>query len=128
MSETPSAERIAEIRANLSAGENADPSCRNCNEHVLLAEIDRQTVQLQEANAQVADAVMLHQDTIKERDEARRLVAAVADWAVSEGGWRLFYYSEAPPAGVFDLSDRFNPEVAEPWRALLGQPADREAK
>lgn len=49
MTEQPSAYvagRIAEIRLNLSTGENADPSCRNCNEHVLLAEADRLTAAL----------------------------------------------------------------------------------
>lgn len=44
---------------------------------------------------------------------ARAREAALAQWCVDEGGMDLFAYRECdPPAGIFDLSDRFNPRCA----------------
>lgn len=65
-------------------------------------------------------------ELLTERDEARLALAAetlllarVADWIIESGGWRAFYYGENYPEGVFDLSDRFNPDIAERLRAVL---------
>lgn len=38
-----SEDRLDEIRAWLSTGENADPSCAGCHEHLLLGHIDAQS-------------------------------------------------------------------------------------
>jgi hypothetical protein len=50
-----------------------------------------------------------------EVERLQALVGALANWVCEAGGWRAFYYAADPPPGVFDLSDRFNPGVAEPW-------------
>lgn len=47
------------------------------------------------------------------------LLAQVSEWAIEAGGWRLFYYGDTAPAGVFDLSDRFNPDIAEHLQQAL---------
>lgn len=44
-------------------------------------------------------------------ERAERALAELADWALDAGGWRLFYYAEAPPPGIFDLTDRINPQL-----------------
>jgi hypothetical protein len=41
-------QRLADIRTCLSTGENASPSCQDCNEHFLLARLDA-------ANQRIAD-------------------------------------------------------------------------
>lgn len=84
------------------------------------AEIDRLTARLHEANAQVVGAVMLHQDTIKERDALELKLAQLADWVCDTGGWREFYYATTPPPeGIFDLRDTINPDISERMRAIL---------
>lgn len=58
MSETEAtyaADRIGEIRTWLSTGENANPSCAGCNEHVLLAEVDRLAIERDAAQKALAD-------------------------------------------------------------------------
>lgn len=49
-------ERLAEIRHSLSTGENAEPSCLDCNEHVLLAEVDRLTALVEAQREALAGA------------------------------------------------------------------------
>jgi hypothetical protein len=57
------------------------------------------------------------------RDElaaTREQLAQLADWIISAGGWRAFYYADAaPPPGIFDLSDRFNPDLVPELQRLL---------
>ncbi len=62
-------------------------------------------------------------------------LARVAEWAIDAGGWRLFYYAEDAPPDVFDLSDRFNPELSKrllevltAWRALVAPLGGREGE
>lgn len=45
------ADREAEIRMDLSTGPNAEPSCQDCNEHILLREVDRLRADLEFAAA-----------------------------------------------------------------------------
>jgi hypothetical protein len=60
--------------------------------------------------------------------EAALLVrlATLADWMISSGGWRAFYYAtDPPPEGIFDLTDIINPDLVPELERLL--PADEDA-
>lgn len=71
------------------------------------------------------------QEAREQRERAERAEAALArlaDWALDAGGWRLFYYATEPPPGIFDLTDRINPDLVPEIKQRLAasQPAARE--
>lgn len=90
----------------------------------LLAEVDRLTVERDEANATVADAVMLHQGTIKERDALR---ADLAAWqrraeSLSEVGNWMAECLEDSLVNLAEWEHSPNEDALEAWRVLVPEP------
>lgn len=123
----PTIRRLDDIRANLAPEVQGPGDCSNCNEHVLLALVDRLTTENAALARELEAARECHVEQRARAEASENREARLADWTVQEGGWRIFHFADLPiPPDTFDLTDRINPELAPRLKALLDD--DSEAK